>query len=106
MSSQVRVHWDRVFMLLAAVTVLFIMVGHAVFRGLDTSHADNTRRNQEPTSAPPARTCPPPAPRPLHTGSGEADSRTVALTFDDGPGPWTDEVLQVLAEENVKASFF
>ena len=106
MSSHVRVHWDRVFLLLATVTVLFIVVGHAIFRGVDTSHADKTQAEPEPVAAPPARTCPPPAPRPLHSTSGRADARTVALTFDDGPGPWTDEVLQVLARENVKASFF
>jgi len=37
---------------------------------------------------------------------GEGNQRTVALTFDDGPGPWTDEVLAVLARENVRATFF
>lgn len=30
----------------------------------------------------------------------------VALTLDDGPGRHTDEVLRVLAEENVRATFF
>ncbi len=30
----------------------------------------------------------------------------VYLTFDDGPGPYTDELLDVLAEYNVKATFF
>ena len=33
--------------------------------------------------------------------------RTVALTFDDGPDPrWTPQVLDVLAREHVKATFF
>jgi peptidoglycan-N-acetylglucosamine deacetylase len=32
--------------------------------------------------------------------------RTVALTFDDGPGPWTGQVLDVLRRERVPASFF
>ena len=32
--------------------------------------------------------------------------RTVALTFDDGPGPFTGAVLDVLAHEGVHASFF
>lgn len=35
-----------------------------------------------------------------------ASGRVAALTFDDGPGPWTDEVLAVLAAERVKATFF
>jgi peptidoglycan-N-acetylglucosamine deacetylase len=33
-------------------------------------------------------------------------SRTVALTFDDGPGPHTEEVLAVLADMEVRATFF
>jgi peptidoglycan-N-acetylglucosamine deacetylase len=106
MSSHVRVHWDRVFVLLAAITVLLVLAGQAIFRGGDTSHAENTKPEPAPVAAPSARTCPPPAPQPLHTTSGGPDSRTVALTFDDGPGPWTDKVLQVLARENVKATFF
>ena len=32
--------------------------------------------------------------------------RTVALTFDDGPGPHTPEVLAVLARHGVRATFF
>ena len=30
----------------------------------------------------------------------------VYLTFDDGPGPYTDELLDVLAEYDIKATFF
>lgn len=33
-------------------------------------------------------------------------SRTIYLTFDDGPGPYTDKLLDVLAKYNVKATFF
>jgi chitin deacetylase len=37
----------------------------------------------------------------------ETDQKLVALTFDDGPSPeHTDEILRVLKEENVKATFF
>lgn len=52
-----------------------------------------------------------PAPGPLtggpvpiigHTASG---GRTVALTFDDGPGPYTRQILAVLAQYNIKATF-
>jgi peptidoglycan/xylan/chitin deacetylase (PgdA/CDA1 family) len=32
--------------------------------------------------------------------------REIALTFDDGPGPYTPEVLSVLARENVPGTFF
>lgn len=34
-------------------------------------------------------------------------TRTIALTFDDGPDPqWTPKVLDILAQNNVKATFF
>jgi peptidoglycan/xylan/chitin deacetylase (PgdA/CDA1 family) len=32
--------------------------------------------------------------------------REVALTFDDGPGPYTPEILSILQRENVPATFF
>jgi peptidoglycan-N-acetylglucosamine deacetylase len=37
---------------------------------------------------------------------GGARSREVALTFDDGPGPYTPEVLTVLERFHVRATFF
>jgi peptidoglycan/xylan/chitin deacetylase (PgdA/CDA1 family) len=37
---------------------------------------------------------------------GGAQGRDVALTFDDGPGPYTPEVLNVLEREHVPATFF
>jgi len=37
----------------------------------------------------------------------ETDKKVIALTFDDGPKPgYTEEILKVLDEENVKATFF
>lgn len=39
--------------------------------------------------------------------SGPAESRKIALTFDDGPHPcYTDEILDILKEYKVKATFF
>ena len=35
-----------------------------------------------------------------------AEAKCVALTFDDGPGPYTDHLLDILAKEDVKATFF
>lgn len=40
----------------------------------------------------------------LRAGGGAA--KQVALTFDDGPGPYTREVLDILDEYGVKATFF
>jgi cellulose synthase/poly-beta-1,6-N-acetylglucosamine synthase-like glycosyltransferase/spore germination protein YaaH/peptidoglycan/xylan/chitin deacetylase (PgdA/CDA1 family) len=38
---------------------------------------------------------------------GKADGKRVALTFDDGPHPtWTPRVMQVLADNNIHATFF
>ena len=38
---------------------------------------------------------------------GKGTDRQVALTFDDGPDPkWTPQVLDILARENVQATFF
>jgi chitin deacetylase len=37
----------------------------------------------------------------------ETSKRVVALTFDDGPTPgFTDEILQILMDEDIKATFF
>jgi peptidoglycan/xylan/chitin deacetylase (PgdA/CDA1 family) len=37
---------------------------------------------------------------------GGGKGREVALTFDDGPGPYTPKVLEVLNHRNAKATFF
>ena len=104
MNGHVRVRWDRVLVLLGTLTLLLVLIGHAIFRGVDTGHADTV---PEPVQvAAPVKACPPPSPRVLRTAPGEGDQRTVALTFDDGPGPWTDEVLGVLTRKSVKATFF
>ena len=34
------------------------------------------------------------------------EQKTIYLTFDDGPGPYTDELLDLLAKYDVKATFF
>lgn len=36
----------------------------------------------------------------------EAEQKKVALTFDDGPGPYTERLLDGLKERNVQATFF
>lgn len=37
---------------------------------------------------------------------GDAEIKKIALTIDDGPSPVTAEILAVLAQHNVKATFF
>jgi peptidoglycan/xylan/chitin deacetylase (PgdA/CDA1 family) len=38
--------------------------------------------------------------------SGGGTKREIALTFDDGPGPYTPQVLRILRQFHVKATFF
>lgn len=40
------------------------------------------------------------------TMHAERDEKTIFLTFDDGPSQRTDEILAILAEKDVKATFF
>jgi peptidoglycan/xylan/chitin deacetylase (PgdA/CDA1 family) len=43
----------------------------------------------------------------LHLCSGESCGRLVALTFDDGPNPpFTEQILEVLKSNGVRATFF
>ena len=43
----------------------------------------------------------------LNTEKADANAvKTVYLTFDDGPSERTEEILEILSEENIKATFF
>lgn len=53
-----------------------------------------------------ATAAPIPAPSPDTSGGVDLSAKTVYLTFDDGPSPRTPEVLQILADNGVKATFF
>ena len=44
--------------------------------------------------------------KPVNKPQVNESSKTVYLTFDDGPGPYTDELLEILDRYNVKATFF
>ena len=112
---QLHVRWDRVSVLFALVGVLTVVVAHAVVVAV-----------RDDMSAPPATTapaqaadhpakaqpmCSAPATGIIHTAppiraSGDASPRTVALTFDDGPGAATPQVLDVLQRAGVHATFF
>lgn len=43
---------------------------------------------------------------PEHADTSKSSRKTAYLTFDDGPSDRTDEVLDILAEEEVRATFF
>lgn len=67
---------------------------------------------QPPTTKPPTSK-PPAAPKPSGTAKGHGPagsmsttgSSATALTFDDGPGPYTDQILDLLKQYNIKATF-
>lgn len=56
---------------------------------------------------PPAVPAPPAPPTPkTQGGSNCGGTPCAALTFDDGPGPYTSHLLDILRDKNAKASFF
>ena len=115
--ARLRVRWDRVSVLVALLAVLTTVTVHAVI-----SVVQDGLRAMSAEPPPPAETtigvaqqapeahhkCPPPATVVLHTAPAVADdpARTVALTFDDGPGPATPAVLDILHKNGVHATFF
>lgn len=63
-----------------------------------TQSSTATTATQEPTtSLPPDETT---------TKKPDDGSKKIALTFDDGPGPYTDKILEALKKYNGKATFF
>jgi peptidoglycan/xylan/chitin deacetylase (PgdA/CDA1 family) len=116
--ARLRVRWDRVNVLLALVVVLATVVTHAVVvaisDNLKAATAKPAASMAVEVSEPAAKTqrqCPPPARDIIHTaptvpGDGDAIARTVALTFDDSPGPSTSAILDILRQGGVRATFF
>ncbi|GAA2837281.1 hypothetical protein GCM10010441_72070 [Kitasatospora paracochleata] len=67
------------------------------------SAASGSPLGQSAPGTPPAKPGHPPAGSVLHTTA--SGGRTVALTFDDGPGPATNQVLDLLAQYGAHATF-
>jgi peptidoglycan/xylan/chitin deacetylase (PgdA/CDA1 family) len=59
----------------------------------------------ETTPPPPITTIETPAPPPPSAIDCMVE-RCIALTFDDGPGPYTEQLLRTLADHNTHATFF
>lgn len=112
--AQLRVRWDRVSVLLGLMAVLAIVVAHTVVLAVRDPRAPAATAAPIQTADHPAPTqhkCPAPATGVVRTAPAVRDqadtsSRTVALTFDDGPGPATPHVLDVLQRAGVQATFF
>lgn len=63
---------------------------------------------QNPTARKLANIPKPPEPKPAPTAAPAANSggKVIALTFDDGPGPYTALLLDILDQHSAKATFF
>lgn len=81
---------------LGALAVLFVIAGLYMYRYIDSTEAAKTvflARNMGGKN--------------LITEVDTRGEKVVALTFDDGPDPrFTPDVLEILAEKKVKATFF
>lgn len=73
----------------------------------DKNNIDITKPKPKPTPTPTPTATKTATPAPTKTtSSGDSGKGKVALTFDDGPGVHTPEVLSVLADKGVNATFF
>ena len=62
---------------------------------------------QNPTAQKLANFPKPPEPKPAPTAPTPANpGKVIALTFDDGPGPYTAQLLDILDQHGAKATFF
>ena len=114
--AQLRVRWDRVCVLLALVAVLAMVVTHAVVvavRGDPRAVAPKPAPIQasDKAASAPQPECPRATTAIIRTAPAVQDEagaplRTVALTFDDGPGRSTPAVLDILRQAQVPATFF
>ena len=75
----------------SAATVVSVVVLALVFLAVPASRVENANAYFQQTNI---------------RSSGLVGTKTLALTFDDGPSVHTAELLDVLAENNVKATFF
>ena len=57
--------------------------------GEDADESGNAQDGEQTTAAPES-----------------SNGRTIYLTFDDGPGPYTERLLDILKKHDVKATFF
>lgn|SRR5215218_672665 len=124
-TGQFRVHWDRVVILATILVLIMILVVVLIIRAVAgdghrrqateaasaaglAAHPSAATTSAVPSVAP--QLCPSAAARPIYAApavaGGDPAARTVALTFDDGPGKFTYQVLDILNEKQVRATFF
>jgi len=88
-------HWGKHVMrfhfLSAAATTLSVVALALVFLAIPASRVENANAYFQESNI---------------RASGLVGTKTLALTYDDGPSVHTAELLDILAENNVKATFF
>jgi peptidoglycan-N-acetylglucosamine deacetylase len=118
--AQLRVRWDRVSVLGALVAVLAMVVTHAVVVAVRDDPGPGapkpapiqaSDKASDKAASAPEPGCPPATTAIIRTapavqGEAGAPLRTVALTFDDGPGRSTPAVLDILQQAQIQATFF
>lgn len=100
-----RIRWDRVAVLLATVLLLTITAVRMASRPEGGAAAATRPRPTPSTVVPTPVRCPAGTAGPV-VRQAPGDGLTVALTFDDGPGEYTAQVLAILRRERVHATFF
>uniref|UniRef100_UPI000A77CDC2 bifunctional polysaccharide deacetylase/glycosyltransferase family 2 protein n=1 Tax=Peterkaempfera griseoplana TaxID=66896 RepID=UPI000A77CDC2 len=101
-----RTHWLLLGVLLLTLSAALLLQGYT--QHMFDSTADGAPRVQGAANAVPAQVA---SGGPVVEGAvartARPRSRTVALTFDDGPDPvWTPRILDVLRRNHVHATFF
>lgn len=76
----------------------------ATSAGAEQGVQQETESSPSPVSK--AKIAPTPVPSVPNKWSPKSGDKTVYLTFDDGPGPSTQNMLDVLKDNDVKATFF
>ncbi|MEI2728605.1 MAG: polysaccharide deacetylase family protein [Candidatus Nanopelagicales bacterium] len=91
----------------AALALLLAACGTAAQADQENSVAQqNSESAATAKPKPKASVQPTPVPSVKASWSPASGDKTIYLTFDDGPGPYTQKVLDVLKDNDVKATFF
>jgi peptidoglycan/xylan/chitin deacetylase (PgdA/CDA1 family) len=91
-------------LVLSACAVVPVTVNAPTSAPVPSSTGTSSALTRPTAPTPSPTSCPPPASGFVTTAPGTGE--TVALTFDDGPGPDDAALLQILAARHVAATFF
>ncbi len=107
-TTSARVLWDLVVVFITLAAILLLLTANALTsRSSVTPTEVRPAATLEPVSHDTQTPCPEGAATPITSAPASARAaKTVALTFDDGPGPSTRRVLKILRAHDVRATFF